>query len=122
MPLTDRRLAQLGAQHESIRQQIKELEAEKTRISDKIIEEMERRNTRQIDTNGTKITMAQNESVRYDFDGLAADLGTAKIRKVQKREVDPTLLAQEVQAGHIDAALVARNSMVKTSKPYIRVS
>lgn len=122
MPYSDMKLAQMGRRREELGEQIKALKERQALIDGKILAELERRDTRTLETGGVKLTAVRNENVSYDFDGLVDDLGPAKAKKIQKREVDKKLLAEQVQAGKIDGALVARNSSVTFSAPYLRVS
>lgn len=122
MPMTDRKLASLAKQHETLRLQAAEIKTQMAELSQKIIDEMDHRGTRQLDTNGAKITVAQNETVKYNWSSLVRRLGRERAAKIQKQDVDKDLLAREVQAGRIDPVRVAQCSEISVSAPYIRVT
>lgn len=121
MPMTDARLAQLAKRWKELKDQEKKTARERAELGARIMTELERRNTRLIETAGQKITLVSPEEVRYDFDRMVELFGTAKMRKVQRREVDKDELARAMTSGRLDPAVVAQCSMVIQKAPYLSI-
>jgi len=119
--MTDARLAQLAKRWKELKDQEKKTARERAELGARIMTELERRNTRLIETAGQKITLVSPEEVRYDFDRMVELFGTAKMRKVQRREVDKDELARAMTSGRLDPAVVAQCSMVIQKAPYLSI-
>jgi hypothetical protein len=126
MPMSDRQLArhamklQGGRDDEKAGKQIKD---DETSV---VLAELARRGTRKLTTalgaNEITITGVIPTDTVYDWDALAERLTVRQMRAIQKEEVDPQKLAELVQEGKIDSAVVAACSTVKEKSGYVLVS
>jgi hypothetical protein len=121
MALTDARLAQLGKMYKDLQKQEETIKIRKERIKDKVIAELDRRNTRLIETGGWKITKVQQEEVRYSFEALTEALGSVRANKLRPDAVDKSKLAALLASNRADPALIAQCSQVIPKSPYISV-
>lgn len=125
--VTDEKLFKLWTERNEIDARIAKLSAMKAKRDDTILTEFERRGIKTITSavTGDRITYVQGESVVYDFDGLVtslkrSDKGRTIVKRCEKTIIDTRAVAAEVQAGHINPALVRKHSSIKQAKPYLR--
>ena len=87
-----------------------------------IVAQMELRKVKSITDKetGLRITEVRSEYVSYDPDQLRELLPPKKFRKVTQVVVDKDTLGAAVQAGEIDAEIVAKVARISYSEPYIR--
>ena|SRR3982751_2378019 len=126
MPMSDRTLARLALQVKDARQAEQDNKALKDEKTREVVTELDRRGTRKLSTgsgaNEVTITKVVQTETVYDWAALAEALPVRVMRSIQKQQVDPTKLAEAVQDGRIDSALVARCSEVMEKTPYVLVS
>lgn len=121
MALTDARLAQLGKRYNELKDEESDIKIKKRKITDKVIAEFDRRNTRLLESGGVKLTKVAPEEVQYDYDALEEALGAAKAAKLRPRTVDKTALADMIASGKVDPVVVAQCTQVKQKAAYISV-
>jgi molybdopterin biosynthesis enzyme MoaB len=121
MPMTDARIAQLAKKYRELNAEEKEAKRKKVAIAEKLIAELNRRNTRVIETGGVKVTKVTPEEVRYHFDKIIETFGAAKARRVQKEEVDKDKLAELMTNGVLDPAKVAQCSYLFEKSSYLSI-
>jgi hypothetical protein len=121
MPLSDAKLARLGKKYDALKEQIKALEAEKAKISTAVIKELDRRGTKAIECDGTRVSIVRQTTTQYNIDLAREVLPAAVFKKVVKTVLDPALVAQQQQAGKITVEDAAEFATVITKAPYISV-
>jgi hypothetical protein len=119
MALSDRRLAELSRQYLDLKRQQGDIKKQMSKISDKIIAEMDRRGTRLIENLGMRITLTRTEVTTYDYEGLLFALGQQKVNRLRPQSIDAGALAREVTTGRIDLAVVEPHTIVRVNSPYI---
>ncbi len=123
MALTDRRLFTLGRKYKELQVQASAANNEKTVVGRKIMDELERRGTKEVRSDdGLKINRIQAEGTMVDDDAIMDLLTPKQLKKVTRRVLDHALLSQEIQAGRIDASVLQDNSTVTYNAPYINVT
>jgi hypothetical protein len=122
MALSDRKLAELAKERDTLDARIKKLTASKKKRDQAIIKELERRGTKALDVAGVKITKVQGEIVEYDYDELKDVLGAAKFRAITKPVLDKDLLAKAVAKNRVELATVNSCATIRLKAPYILVS
>jgi hypothetical protein len=120
--IPDTRLAEMAREREEMKAKLASLNKDLLKLDEKILKEMERRNTRIIESDGVRITYVQAERTVYDWEGLKPRLRPAQRVLCVKEVFDQRGLAAAVQEGQIDIALVSEFSEVKKNAPYINVS
>jgi hypothetical protein len=91
-----------------------------------ILEEMERRNLKGIESkSGERLTYVKGTTVVYDKDKLKAKLlkskkGRAILARCTVEVIDMQAIAAEVQAGNIPPQIIAECSETKDTAPYLR--
>lgn len=122
MALTDARLAKLAQEYRELKERAARLTKSAEKRSKKIVDEMERRGTKSIDHTGTRVTVVQNESLKYDEEGLLLALPPRVRKKVTTAALDRSKLAQAQQEGLVPDEILEEHSSVVYSKAYIRVT
>lgn len=126
MPMSDRMLARLAMELSKARADEQAAQAVKSEKTGKIVTELDRRGTRKLTTglgaNEITMTKVAPEETTYDWDALAEHLPVRVMRSIQRQQVDPQKLAEAVQDGRIDSALVAQCSTVRAKSAYVLVS
>jgi hypothetical protein len=126
MPLSDRQIAKLAMKKNEAGAAEKDGKAEKDRLTDRIVEELNRRGTKTLETGygayAVKVTGVFPEETEYDWDILASELSPRLLRRIQVKAVDKQALAELVQEGVIDTAVVARAATVVPKRSYVIVS
>lgn len=123
MALTDRRLFTLGRQYATHQAAAKKANADKQKVGNKIMDELERRGTKEVRSDdGLKINRIQAEGTMIDDDAIMDALTPKQCKAVTRRILDRALLSQEIQAGRIDASILQDNSTVTYNAPYINVT
>src|ERR1700738_413357 len=87
--ISDASLAKLAEELTQIELDLNYYEAEKKKIKDRMLNELERRNTHMIETNGWRITRVQAQRVITNYEALLTDLDTKQKKMVVKQVVDP---------------------------------
>jgi hypothetical protein len=116
--MKDSTLAELGRRYVDLNKEISELTGDKEIIKDKILAEMERRNTKAIETGGVRVTYAQGHSTKYDVEGLRAALSKPQWMKISERVLDKAKLLAALQSGSVSSKVVEKNTVVTDNKPY----
>lgn len=130
--LTDERLAELARKHKKYQQREKKAKEVKDRLSKKICGELKtrRRKTEDMEETGVKITRVVQERTDYDWHGIRNDLvtkygakkGNRLANLIRPQAVDASALSRLMQAGEIDADIVAEHSRTYTHAEYPIVS
>jgi hypothetical protein len=69
-----------------------------------------------------KITVVERETLKFDEDSLLKAIGKRAFSKISNMRVDRKKLEQAVRSGEISTELIAANTVVSRSAPYLRVS
>lgn len=120
--ITDAKLATLAEDYEALKLEAKEVDKDINRIKKTLLDELQRRGTHLIETNGWRIVRVQAEVVVPNYEALMAVLTPKQRRMVTKTVVDPKAVAAAVTQGLISSAIVDRHSQIKSNAPYPVVS
>jgi hypothetical protein len=122
MAMSDSRLYQIARRKDEAAQREKDGKREKDDLNAKLVGELQRRRTKSMERPGVKVTLVEPEETKYDWDVLASLLTPRILRSIQVEAVDKEKLAEAVQAGRIDTALLAQATTVTQKSAYVNVS
>ncbi len=122
MPLNDRKLVEKAGEIKDLQARIDKLKEKADTLKTQVANELDRRGTKMIEAGGYRITLVQNEYVKYDVDALAGEVTPSKLKKVTQRVIDKAKLSLAVQAGEIDPEVVAKCSEVTYSKAFPKIT
>lgn len=120
--LSDAQIALKTARYEELKSQAAQLEKEYKAIQREILAEMKERGVESIDFGPGRVTRTAAKKITISVDVLRELLPTRVFNQVTTRQVDKTQLAAAVQAGTIEASVVAEASEETENAPYIRIS
>ena len=123
MALSDRRITALGKKYKAHKTAAGAENKEAKRISRKILDEFERRETKSITgDDGVKVTYVQSSSVVYDEAAILDSLTPSQRKQCTRTVLDISTLSLLVQNGKVDASVVDDNSSLRFNAPYISVT
>lgn len=117
--LSDAELMRKARLAQKRKEAAKKLNASAAELEKTVMEEMQRRKTRVLEHNGTKITRVQTDKTTINSDELLAILTPGQRKLCQKRVFDRQGLEAAVQAGLIDIELVSKHSEIRPNNPYL---
>lgn len=120
--LRDSELVKLAHKMEELKAKKNSIDSKVHKLQAEIVSELQRRGTKALENNGTKITLVQNVSIVYHPDLLRDKVGPSGWKRITERVLSKEKLAQAVVAGKIDAAVVDECSEERVSSPYVKVS
>lgn len=121
MSLTDAQMALKAKKIKRLGDRIDQLTQLQKGLKGEVLQEMERRGTRGIETHGMRITYVAPESVVYNEAALRRRLKT-KFASICKMVIDKDKLSAAVQEGKISPATVDACSEVVPGTPYVRIT
>ena len=120
--MDDADLAQLGREYAKAKRQEQTGKARKEEIRDLIIPELNARGTRTLETGGVQVTKVSPTETVYVWAKLAKKLKKKQLRLIQANIVDKAKLAEAVEDGLIDAAVVEQCTQIVNKSEYVSVS
>lgn len=120
--LSDAQLVLKAKRSTKMKERAKELQNEASRLDGVVMKELERRHTRVLEHNGTKITRVQTERVTINSEELLATLTPAQRKLCEKKVFDRQGLEAAVQAGIIAIEKVTPHSETTLNNPYLVVT
>lgn len=118
--MNDRKLAELALDLHEMKAQAKVLAEEIDSVQKKISDELRRRGTKQLVTNGMKITLRSNTYTNYNFEVLKRRLRKkpAVLDRITSTTLDKAALAAEVAAGNISPTTLDAATDITESAPW----
>ena len=74
------------------------------------------------DEKTVRATYVSTTRTTVDEDSLRKAVGAVTFNKVSTRKLDKSLLEKAILSGEVDARIVAQNTSVVTSSPYVRIT
>lgn len=91
-------------------------------VQGQLIKIAERDNLKTIVGEKVQATVVSSERVSYNEGALKKALGAKQWKLVRVEKVDQAKLKKAMSSGVVDAMIVAQNSTVTRTKPYLRLS
>lgn len=120
--MRDQQLAKIAREWKELDLEIKEQENERDKLKQKILKEMERRETQGITTHGVRISYVQQKPLVYDPVKLRRRLSKEDWMRITERTLSIDKLSAAVQSGDVDVVKVNRCAEEKPKAPYPQVT